>query len=268
MLCSSPQYPRSEGAGQSAVRSDLQEQYLADLFKWMKSLVYGHAFRVVCDAPLLAPAVKLLNGFSEKGADREAVVFVINRDGTRLTAQFGGRTYRHATLLAAAALYELRHKKRLTLPWNAPSFLAEYAATQGESDAVPTTGFPSHDCLWTADACYLVVKLLETEDATGKSVAELCDDVPQFYLSEQSLDVDVEVGRLASAAGTRGADFTASDGVLEFRSAAGKARLYPYSDGLRLHVISEAVNAEAAAELAAEIDEIIAAAALDNPTKS
>ncbi len=269
VLCSSPKKSRPDSAATCAdVRSDLQEQYLADLFKWMKSLVYGHAFRVVCDAPLLAPAVKLLNGFSEKGADREETVFVINRDGTRLTAKFGGRTYRHATLLASAALYELRHKKRLTLPWNAPSFLAEFAATQGESNTAPCTGFPSHDCLWTADACYLLVKLLETEDTTGKTVAELADDVPQFYLSENALDVDVEVGRLASAAGTRGADFTASDGVLEFRSAAGKARLFPYSDGLRLHVISEAVNAEAAAELIAEIQEIIAAATLDNPFKA
>ncbi len=232
--------------------------YSNEIFNRLAAIHNISKFEISCENTVLSFAVNAFKHFCGKG-DNEKLLFVVSENSDKLTAICGKTEFTHEKLLSVASLYELRSGSVIKLPWNAPSFLAELNEFDGKIMFGEYVG--AFDGAWAFDAFFLAVKVLEAISATGKTLNELLVDVPEFFISQKSLDIDVQPCTLAESSD---ADLLYRDGVAHIKTNHGKAKIIRDMYRNKLHIITEAVNSEFSEELSSEVMKIINDAALDN----
>ncbi len=239
--------------------SSWRDAYTDGIFERLVKITNMPNFKIVCENNVLSFVVKTFRHFT---ADENAEIsFCVSKTGERLTAESEGCAFSHEKLLSIASLYELRSGSVIKLPWNAPSFLAEINEYNGKISFGESAG--AFDGAWAFDAFFLAVKLLEAVSVNGKNLKELSVDIPEFFISERSLDIDVQPCRLSETADS---DMLYGDGIAQIKTDHGSAKIMRDMYRNKLHIITEAVNAEYSEELTGEVMKIINAA-LDNNCK-
>lgn len=239
--------------------SSWRDAYTDGIFERLTKITNMPRFNIECQNNVISFVIKTFRLFT--AGENDVIMFTVSKSGERLTAEFEATAFSHEKLLSIASLYELRSGSVIKLPWNAPSFLAEINEYNGKISFGESAG--AFDGAWAFDAFFLAVKVLEAVSVTGRNLTELSADIPEFFIAERSLDIDVQPCRLQETADS---DMLYGDGMAQIKTDHGSAKIMRDMYRNKLHIITEAANAEYSRELTGEVMKIINAA-LDNNCK-
>ncbi|NMP38208.1 MAG: NTP transferase domain-containing protein [Clostridiales bacterium] len=207
--------------------------------------------------------------------DSPQLLFRINSKGTRLSAEYTatGEHIPFEKLLAICCDYELKNGRDVALPCDAPQMISSLATGYGKR-AIRYAGTPADTAenearklgarqIWSRDALFMCVKLMSIMKDTGKSLHELQDELPGFYIARKYVDIDVSPARISDALKKENSDVSHSEEGVLFNNGNGKILVTPLKNGRALRIIAEAVDSETAQELCALTERQIRLAALD-----
>lgn len=235
-----------------------RDVYANEIFDRLKLVENIASFEVICQNTSIVFAYNAFEQFIDKTGD-DKIIFTVSENSDKLSAHFCNNDFSHEKLLSIASLYELRRGSVIKLPWNAPSFLSECNEFDGKIKFGENEG--TFNGAWAFDAFFLIIKILEAIDFTGKNLVELALDIPEFFIAERSLDIEVQPCVLSD---NDDADMIYSNGVTRIKTEHGIAKIKRDMYRNKLHIITEAVNSEYSEELTGEIMKIINNAVLDN----
>ena len=188
----------------------------------------------------------------------------INADGTELTMT--ERNYApvlQPTLLAICCNHDFRESRDVALPANAPEIIDDIAKMysrrvlryfESSSDGTDETARRLAACQpWSKDALFMCFKILSIMHDRNKSLHELVDEIPKFYISDKEMPLYFSPVKLKDIfkEDLRKTAF-ASEGVTVSGKGA-KALLTPSKKGNRIKILVEADNMETAEEFSADI---------------
>ncbi|MBQ6165086.1 MAG: NTP transferase domain-containing protein [Clostridia bacterium] len=247
--------------------------YLLSMYRrqlgFYKSEYYGALrFGVICENDRIASLLR--DFFGRHTADENArPLFVIDRDGVRVSARDeNDGQIPYETLLALAGALAAEDGGDVAVPFLSPCALDEVAEKSGchlirffdEDDAVSRDAASLiGECVWSRDALFLVVRVLDVMAASGKTLAALIGELPKFALHKRVVGVPGGSERTAAVLEALRQDPDAGNGApLRLRRPNGDVLLSPSDRGSRIRIIAEAADSETAAELCGEVEEMIA----------
>lgn len=189
------------------------------------------------------------------GANTESdgLIFKINKEGTQLTAIENNKSFSNDKILAAVSYNEMLSGNDIALPWDAPEVITSLGVSVGrhvyrfpdtanKKSAVYSLGSKQ---LWSRDAVFLLFKTLSYMHANNKSLFELTEALPEFYIAKKIIEINAPPASISEK--LLEADFMKSD----FEDVIFKknVKVKPDSDGKTLKIIAEAVSLETANEL-------------------
>ena len=160
------------------------------------------------------------------------VFFTINRDGTKLTAEYKGTYFSYGKLLEIVSY-----------------FVAE------NGDVFYKDFYKNNKALWTLDAVFLCFKLIEILNKNDLNIIDAYKLLPTFYLAENTIETELPLSTLASEISSNNfLDY--SKGELSYNNDRAKIRINKNADG-SLKIAAKAVTIEAAREIVGELSEMI-----------
>ena len=248
--------------------SELANQFNCDFCNL--SLSFFSSNRIICEC--VSAALEKIGC----GSDDDSFIAKINECGTRLTVIEGDAVYSFEQILAICAYRELSSGADVYFPWDEPQIITALAGSSREDrrrsceDRRGETAAPVYSKitkqLWARDALFLLFELLGVMCSTNKPVKTLAAELPGYYIVRNMTDIDRSSVLFSGALSDKGFKKNASDGV-ELINDNSAARIFKSADGRALRIIAEAVSAEAARELCAEVEELINNVAIDNRGK-
>lgn len=214
----------------------------------------------------------LIEGCSSRlGAyENKKLIFVIDETGTKLSAVTESMKFDCEKLLAVCCFNEMKNGKDVAVPYDAPAFLDLLAETCGRK-VYRYLKTPADDSdskareiaakqIFVRDGLFMAVRLLAVMKERGCSLEELINELPEKYIVKKTISIGFSPSYLSSFAqeegGATGNDY---EGVKIFREG-GRVLLIPEKSGESVRILAEADTMEAAQELCADIEEVIAAA--------
>ena len=144
----------------------------------------------------------------------------------------------------------------IAVAFNAPFVLSDIAKKEG----VKVYGYSYSDgerpfcvqraidgCAFLNDGLFAAVRLLRAVSETGKSVAKLSQELPEFYVSRRISDSRVERSEFCRKCEDNGIKIQNGAAVLNYKH--GRALVTPSRTGGRIHILSEATNYEFSKEI-------------------
>lgn len=233
------------------------------------SLSFFSSNRIICEC--VSAALEKIGC----GADNDTFIAKINEYGTRLTVIENDTVYSFERILAICAYRELNTGADVYFPWDEPQIITALADCSREAGNRCCGAQPDEEAsfyskaskqLWTRDALFLLFKFLSVMCAANKDVKTLAAELPGFYMVRKMTDIDSSSVLFSKAVYEKGFKKSESNGVELIRDNAA-ARLFGSADGRALRIIAEAVSAEAARELCAEVEALINNVTIDNRGK-
>lgn len=196
----------------------------------------------------------------------DEITFKINAYGNLLSAfsrECGWIV--HDRLAAIVLINEAQHGRNVSVAFSSPEIYDRIAAEHGSrvlrysqfsADAPDSTAREmSRGCPFMRDALLMAVKLLNIICTTGKSLARLNRDVPDFYVSRVRIPLTCEPSEIAKRLGDR--DFETTREGITLRFEQGRVLLSPSRSGRNLSILAEAANYEISKDLCARAERLI-----------
>ncbi|MBQ6018878.1 MAG: NTP transferase domain-containing protein [Clostridia bacterium] len=195
-------------------------------------------------------------------------LFVIDRDGVCVSARDeNDGQVPYETLLALAGALAAEDGGDLAVPFLSPCAIDEVAEKSGchvvrffdEDDAVSDDAASLiGECVWSRDALFLIVRVLDAMAAAGETLAQLVARLPKFALHKGVVGVPGGSDRTAAVLESLRDGSVSRGAGVRLRRPRGEILLTPSDRGTRIRITAEAANSETAAELCGEIEEMIA----------
>lgn len=251
-----------------SVIDSISEMYINEIcrqFDDLKILQFSCLF--LCGNQISEQCVKRV--FSRLGIknENEDFIFKINNLGTKITVIEKSISFPHEKILAVVAHNEMKNGTDVALPWDAPQIIttlgnalgrktyrfSEYSEPQSESSKIKTI---TTNQLWSRDAVLLMFRLIKIMIKENKTLKELAEELPEFYVAKKVMEIDVSPALISKE--LLGNNFKADEsGGVTLNNEKGIAKVRSDSNGKRLKIITEAVTAELADELCGEIEKLI-----------
>lgn len=271
---SKSEFKRS-GYDQCKATTDMQSvnmMYMRELCSQAKAEIVGTDVEVISSntriTDIMAHALERL-GCTFCSDD---FIIRINQMGTRGSFFEKGLGYTFEKLLAVAAYHELKSGADVALPWDAPHIITNIGKSLGRNvyryaenpvsntqDKARETGVKQ---LWARDALFLSIKILSIMKEREKTLKELVKELPEFYVANKSVDIDVSPAKVSKKLLDEKFENTDDEGIV-YSGEKGYAKVKVKSSGDTLRIITEAVSVEAAQELCADIESIIKRISID-----
>ena len=163
---------------------------------------------------------------------KKCVIFKINYEGTKITAESNGIHFSHGKLL---------------------EIVSHFVAEKGDFYLKNVSG----NCgeLWKLDAIILCFKLLEILQNNKFTLNEAYKMLPTFYIAESTVLSNVSLSALASEISNKNC-VNFDKGELRYQDGSSKVRINKMNDGY-LKIAARAVTIEAAREIVGDLAEII-----------
>lgn len=157
---------------------------------------------------------------------------------------------------AVLVKYEAQIGNDIALPFNAPFILSEIAEKEGAKvyryslfDTKMSADIQRvvDNCTFLTDGLFAAIKLLWVICDTGKSVAKLSSELPDFYVSRKITDSQFDASSFSRECEKHG--IAIKDGVAILNYPKGRATVTPSRTGNKIHIMSEAANYEFSKEI-------------------
>lgn len=163
---------------------------------------------------------------------KKCVIFKINYEGTKITAESNGIHFSHGKLL---------------------EIVSHFVAEKGDFYLKNVSG--NCEELWKLDAVILCFKLLEILQNNKVTLNEAYKMLPTFYIAESTVLSNVSLSALASEISNKNC-VNFDKGELRYEDGSSKVRINKMNDG-SLKIAARAVTVEAAREIVGDLAEII-----------
>lgn len=163
---------------------------------------------------------------------KKCIVFKINYEGTKITAESNGIHFSHGKLL---------------------EIVSHFVTEKGDLYLKNVSG--NSEDLWKTDAVILCFKLLEILQNNKATLSEAYKRLPTFYVAESTVLSKVPLSVLASKISNRNC-VNYDKGELCYQDGLSKVRINKMKDG-SLKIAARAVTVEAAREIVGDLTEII-----------
>lgn len=227
------------------------EMYLNKL-QDLLSVECDFSFSAECAEPLAKKEIDIINRFGNNGGGRFKIHFTVNNDGDRVFAHIDDKEFSHEKLLSVCVLDSLKHGESVDLPWNAPVYLSEISGEITRNSRVKSSKCCSD--FKSPDAFFLIANILKILSKTGLTLGQLCSEIPDYYVAERIVEADAQPCSLRDKTDV---DLIYSNGVATIKTDNGNAKIKRGMYRNRLHIITEALNADFSEELMAEISQIL-----------
>ena len=159
-------------------------------------------------------------------------------------------------ICAILVKYEAQNGRDIAVPFNAPFVLSDIAKNEG----VKVYGYSFSDtdypvqvqsvidgCAFLTDGLFAAVKLLWAVSDTGKSVARLSKELPDFYVSRKIADSPFDRSDFSRKCEKNGIKVENGAAILNYEH--GRALVTPSRTERKIHILSEAANYEFSKEI-------------------
>ncbi len=218
-----------------------------------------------CGNPLIDICVKSIIRKISLNEENEDFIVKVNNTGTRLTVVENNQNFSHEKILAVVAFYEMKKGNDVVLLWDAPQIITTLASELGRralrfsdysNSAFNKTKNINTNQLWSADAVFLMFRLVKILIEENKSLKELSEEIPEFYVAKKVMTIDSLPSVISKELLKK--DFkTDSGGGVTRKTKKGVVRVRNDNNGKSLKIITEAVTTELAEELCGEIEKLI-----------
>lgn len=144
----------------------------------------------------------------------------------------------------------------IAVPFNSPLVLSEIAENEGvrvykyspfDTEIPADIQRTVDNCTFLTDGLFAAIRLLWTICDTGKSVARLSGELPDFYVSRKITDSPFDVSSFSRECEKNGIIIKNGTAILDYPN--GRATVTPSRTGNKIHIMSEAANYEFSKEI-------------------
>lgn len=159
-------------------------------------------------------------------------------------------------ICAVLVKYEAQNGRDIAVPFNAPFVLSDIAKNEGVrvyGYSFSDTDYPVQvqsvidGCAFLTDGLFAAVKLLWAVSDTGKSVARLSKELPDFYVSRKIADSPFDRSDFCRECEKNGIKVENGAAILNYEH--GRALVTPSRTERKIHILSEAANYEFSKEI-------------------
>ena len=152
--------------------------------------------------------------------------------------------------------HEAQNGNDIAVPFNSPLVLSEIAENEGvrvckyspfDTEMSADVQRTVDNCTFLTDGLFAAIRLLWTICDTGKSVARLSGELPDFYVSRKITDSPFEVSSFSRDCEKNGIIIKNGTAILDYPK--GRATVTPSRTGNKIHIMSEAANYEFSKEI-------------------
>lgn len=197
----------------------------------------------------------------------ESIVFDISEDGLQVTAHEGHESFPIEKLQVVCCDYAFRNGYDVALPFEAPMALDKMASEFGRKVLRYLQSPLNHvdsaarnlsaKQFFLRDGLYMTIRILNIMKESGKTLSQLCADLPEFYTQSRMFTLSFSPARLHElfAEGEYSAD-KVREGIT-LRKDEERMILLPTRDGKHLRVFAEANRMETAKEMCDGFEKIL-----------
>lgn len=201
----------------------------------------------------------------------DEIIFRIDDSGVTLTAYTERKnSIPYEKLLSVCCYNELRNGRDIALPFDAPMMLDMLASSCGRR-AYRYLSSPADNSdsaarrlsakqLWVRDALFMSVRLLSIVKEREKTIDELYNELPEFYIARKTFALQFPPSRLAEFLGEEETESQNPREGIVVKRERGKIMITPSKSGRAVNVIAEAETMEAAVEMCDGFESLISAA--------
>lgn len=197
------------------------------------------------------------------------IIFRMDESGTSLTAFSEKKnSIPYEKLLSVCCYNELRNGRDIALPFDAPMMLDMLASSCGRrayrylsspADSSDSAARRlSSKQMWVRDALFMSVRILSIVKEREKTIEELYNELPEFYIARKTFALHFPPSRLAEFLGEEETEIQDPREGIIVRRERGKIMITPSKNGRSIKVIAEADTMEAAVEMCDGFEKLIA----------
>lgn len=267
-ILTSGEFNRTTGADchNVSIVESLQKMYENEIVRQFEDIRMSFSgVLFCCGNPLIDICVKSILKRITLNEENEDFIIKINNTGTRLTVVENNQNFSHEKILAVVAFSEMKKGNDVVLLWDAPQIITTLASELGRK-ALRFSDYSNSDFskirtvntsqLWSADAVFLMFRLVKILIEENKSLKELSEEIPEFYVAKKVMTIDSLPSVISKELLKK--DFkTDSGGGVTRKTKKGVVRVRNDNNGKSLKIITEAVTTELAEELCGEIEKLI-----------
>lgn len=267
-ILTSGEFNRTTGAEchNVSVVESLQKMYENEIVRQFEDVRMNFSgVLFCCGNPLIDICVKSILKRISVNEENEDFIVKINNTGTRLTVVENNQNFSHEKILAVVAFSEMKKGNDVVLLWDAPQIITTLASELGRK-ALRFSDYSNSDFskirnvntdkLWSADAVFLMFRLIKILIEENKSLKELAEEIPEFYVAKKVMTIDSLPSVISKELLKK--DFkTDIGGGVTRKTKKGVVRVRNDNNGKSLKIITEAVTTELAEELCGEIEKLI-----------
>lgn len=152
--------------------------------------------------------------------------------------------------------HEAQGGNDIAVPFNSPLVLSEIAEKEGvrvykyspfDTEIPADIQRTVDNCTFLTDGLFAAIRLLWTICDTGKSVARLSGELPDFYVSRKITDSPFDASSFSRECEKNGIVIKNGTAILDYPK--GRATVTPSRTGNKIHIMSEAANYEFSKEI-------------------
>ena len=152
--------------------------------------------------------------------------------------------------------HEAQNGNDIAVPFNSPLVLSEIAENEGvrvckyspfDTEIPADVQRTVDNCTFLTDGLFAAIRLLWTICDTGKSVARLSGELPDFYVSRKITDSPFDASSFSRECEKNGIIIKNGTAILDYPK--GRATVTPSRTGNKIHIMSEAANYEFSKEI-------------------
>lgn len=152
--------------------------------------------------------------------------------------------------------HEAQNGNDIAVPFNSPLVLSEIAENEGvrvckyspfDTEIPADIQRTVDNCTFLTDGLFAAIRLLWTICDTGKSVARLSGELPDFYVSRKITDSPFDASSFNRECEKNGIIIKNGTAILDYPK--GRATVTPSRTGNKIHIMSEAANYEFSKEI-------------------
>lgn len=152
--------------------------------------------------------------------------------------------------------HEAQNGNDIAVPFNSPLVLSEIAENEGvrvykyspfDTEIPADIQRTVDNCTFLTDGLFAAIRLLWAICDTGKSVAKLSSELPDFYVSRKITDSPFNASSFSRECEKNGIIVKNGTAILDYPT--GRATVTPSRTGNKIHIMSEAANYEFSKEI-------------------
>lgn len=152
--------------------------------------------------------------------------------------------------------HEAQNDNDIAVPFNSPLVLSKIAEKEGvrvykyspfDTEIPADIQRTVDNCTFLTDGLFAAIRLLWTICDTGKSVARLSGELPDFYVSRKITDSPFNASSFSRECEKNGIIIKNGTAILDYPK--GRATVTPSRTGNKIHIMSEAANYEFSKEI-------------------